>query len=64
MLNDKQKEILHHLWLVFGIIVAIIITLLGLWEFLLMIAAGLLFIYLFFLVLLQDRRLVEWGRHA
>ena len=48
MLNDKQKEILHHRWLVFGIIVAIIITLLGLWEFLLMIAAGLLFFYLFF----------------
>ena len=46
--NDKQKEILHHRWLVFGIIVAIIITLLGLWEFLLMITEGFLFIYLFF----------------
>lgn len=57
MLNDKQKEILHHRWLVFGIIVAIIITLLGLWEFLLMIAAGLLFIYLFFWCFY---RIVDW----
>lgn len=45
MLNDKQKEILYHRWLVFGIIAAIIITLLGLWEFLLIIVGGFLICY-------------------
>ncbi|MGN1279647.1 MAG: hypothetical protein ACI4T4_03065 [Limosilactobacillus sp.] len=46
MLNDKQKAIVHHRWLVFAIVVAIIITLLGLWEFVLYIAGGLLILYL------------------
>lgn len=45
MLNDKQKEILHHRWLVFGIIAAIIITLLDLWEFLLYIVGCFLICY-------------------
>lgn len=46
MLNDKQKEIVHHRRVIFAIIIAILVTLLGLWPVIFYFGAGLLMLYL------------------
>ena len=46
MLNDKQKKIVHHRWVIFAIIIAVLITVLGLWPIVFYFGAGLLMLYL------------------
>lgn len=57
MLNNKQKKIVHRRWLIISIIIAVIITLLGLWTFTAAIAFMVLVIYIFYWGFLW---LVDW----
>ena len=46
MLNDKQKKIVYHRWVLFALIIAVLITVLGLWPIVFWFGAGLLMLYL------------------